>query len=199
LWTRRVLTIDCNARSVDITIRALRAEDGPSVQAIERLAGERFRDVGLDSVADDEPDTLETLARYADGGRGWVASDHAGGAVGYVLVDEIDGNAHIEQVSVRPDHQGAGVARALVERVRSWATETSRPAITLTTFAAVPWNGPLYVHLGFEVLAEDAIGPELRAVRAAETAHGLDPDTRICMRLNLGPSGPGDEEPAKAQ
>jgi hypothetical protein len=35
------------------------------------------------------------------------------------------------------------------------------------------------------VLAEDELGPELRAKRDAETAHGLDPALRVCMRRDL--------------
>ncbi len=58
-------------------------------------------------------------------------------------------------------------------------------AITLTTFAAVPWNKPLYEHLGFVVLGVDPIGPELREVQAKETRQGLDPAQRVCMRLHL--------------
>ena len=88
-------------------------------------------------------------------------------------------------VSVRPGHQGAGVGRALLDRVRDWAAATDRPALTLTTFTDVPWNRPLYEHLGFRVLAEAEIGPELQALRATEAAHGLDPATRACMRLDL--------------
>jgi predicted N-acetyltransferase YhbS len=87
---------------------------------------------------------------------------------------------------VRPDGQGTGIGRALMDRARMWAVATDRPAITLTTFADVPWNRPFYEHLGFRVLAEHELGPELRALRAMEAAHGLDPATRVCMRLEIG-------------
>jgi GNAT superfamily N-acetyltransferase len=149
------------------------------------LAGQRFREVGLGSVADDEPPSLATLAGYADDGRAWVAVDDAGTPIGYVLVDVVDGCAHVEQVSVRPDHQGGGVGRRLLDQVRAWAIETGRPALTLTTFSDVPWNRPLYEHLGFRVLSEPEIGPGLQGVRETEAAHGLDPSTRVCMRLDL--------------
>lgn len=59
-------------------------------------------------------------------------------------------------------------------------------ALTLTTFAHVPWNRPLYEHLGFQVLANEEVGPGLRAVMNTEAAHGLDPTTRVAMRLELG-------------
>jgi GNAT superfamily N-acetyltransferase len=170
---------------VTVAIHPAQPEDGEALRQIERLAGERFREVGLGAVADDEPPSLATLAAYAADQRAWVATDDAGAPIGYVLVDVVDGCAHVEQISVRPDHQGEGVGQALLGRVRAWAVETGCPALTLTTFADVPWNGPLYEHLGFRVLAEADIGPELRALRSAEAAHGLDPSTRVCMRLDL--------------
>jgi GNAT superfamily N-acetyltransferase len=168
-----------------IAVRTSRGEDGPELQEIEQLAAEQFRAVGLDTVADKEPASVDELAEYAAQGRSWVAVDAADQPVGYVLVDEVDGNAHVQEVSVRPGHQGQGVGRALLDRVRVWAIESGRSAISLTTFAEVPWNRPLYEHLGFRVLVEEEIGPELRAVREVETAHGLDPATRVCMRLDL--------------
>lgn len=167
-----------------VAVRAARVGDGPALQQLELLAGERFREVGLAEVADHAPPAVEALDGYAAAGRIWVAVDDDA-PVGYVLVEVVDGNAHIEQLSVRPDHQGRGVGRALLERVRAWAAEGDRSAITLTTFTHVPWNRPLYEHLGFRVLADPEIGPGLRAVREHETARGLDPGTRVCMRLDL--------------
>jgi GNAT superfamily N-acetyltransferase len=170
---------------MSIAIRPPSIDELPTLRAIERLAGERFRDAGLPEVADDEPPPLDVLARYAGDGRCWVAIDDAGGPIGYVLVDSVDENAHVEQVSVHPAHQGAGVGRALIERVSAWAGESGMPAVTLTTFSDVPWNAPLYRHLGFRDLGDDDLGPGLRAVRDQETAHGLDPARRVCMRLEL--------------
>ena len=165
-----------------IRIRPARADDGPALQEIERLAGVRFRDVGLPHIADAEPESIDHLAEYADAGRSWVAVDGDDRPMGYVVVDVVDGNAHIEQISVRPDSQGTGVGRVLVDEVRTWAAENGRPAITLTTFSDVPWNRPLYEHLGFTVFADNELGPELRAVRSHEATLGLDPALRVCMR-----------------
>jgi GNAT superfamily N-acetyltransferase len=168
-----------------VRIRPARNDDGPDVREIERLAGARFREVGMDAVADAEPASLEVLSGYAADGRSWVAVDESDRAVGFVVVDVVDDAAHIEQISVRPDRQGTGVGRALIDRVRVWASTTGMSAITLTTFASVPWNGPLYEHLGFAALGEGEIGAELLSIRDAETRHGLDPTLRVCMRLDL--------------
>ena len=165
-------------------VRPASPNDGLALQEIELAAGERFRDVGFAEVADDEPASIEALDRYAADGRSWLAvgDDEP---LGYVLVDVVDGNAHVEQLSVRPQSQGAGIGRALLDRVAVWAAEAGLPALTLTTFADVPWNAPLYEHLGFGVFSEDEIGPELRALRDAEADHGLDPARRVCMRRNV--------------
>ncbi len=166
-------------------IRPATPEDGPALQQIERRAGERFREIGRPEIADDEPATLGELAAYAIEGRAWVALDDHGSPIGYVLVDPVDGQAHVEQISVLPDHQGRGVGRALLGAVRRWAVEAGMAGLTLTTFRDVAWNAPLYRHLGFVELTEPEIGPELRALRAAEAAHGLDPAERVCMRLGI--------------
>ncbi|HEU0171089.1 MAG TPA: GNAT family N-acetyltransferase [Acidimicrobiales bacterium] len=129
--------------AVAIVVRPASPGDGPELQEIERSAGERFRDVGMPEIADDEPLSLEALAGYARAGRSWVALGQARTPLGYVVADVVDGDAHIEQVSVRPDHQGAGVGRALIDQVRTWALASGMEAVTLTTFRDVPWNAPL--------------------------------------------------------
>ena len=139
----------------------------------------------MHSIAEAEPASVEILAAYARQGRSWAFVDALGYPLGYVLVDEVDGNAHIAQVSVRPVAQGYGIGRLLLDRVREWASKTDKPSITLTTIMDVPWNRPLYQHLGFRVLNDAEIGPQLSALRELETAQGLDPNTRVCMRLEL--------------
>ena len=168
--------------SVTVGLRLARPEDAATLREIQRRAGEQFRRV--DEIADHEPPSVETLVGYANARRCWVAFDDDDKPIGYLLVDDVDGNAHIEQVSVEPEHQGMGVGRSLIDQARTWAKDTGRPAVTLTTFADV--HGPLYAHLGFSVLQDDEIGPELRAVRREEAERGFDDlMPRVCMRLPL--------------
>lgn len=156
------------------------------MRLIERQAGERFREVGLGHVADDEPPSIEALGRYAGAGRAWVAVDELGERVGYIVVDEVDGVCHIEQVSVRPDKQGQGLGRLLIFTAIGRSHDKGLPAsATLTTFDDVPWNRPLFEHLGFRVLAEDEMGDGLRAVRESEAGRGLDPTLRVAMRADF--------------
>ncbi len=168
--------------SVNVTIRPAVRADAPALRQVEIASGQRFREVGLDAIAHDQPPPAEVFEAYAAAGRAWVAVGPHFGTVGFVVVDVVDGAAHIEQVSVVPAHQGRGVGRALIDQVERWAGANGLPALTLTTFDHVPWNRPLYEHLGFVVLADAEIGPGLRSVMATEAAYGLAPATRVAMR-----------------
>ena len=158
-------------------IRPARPEDAEDERSVERAAGARF--------AEHEPMSADALIEYSRAGRSWVATDSEDRAVGYVVVDVVAGCAHIEQVSVHPAEQGAGLGRALVSEVERWAADQGLLAVTLTTFKDVSWNRPLYEHLGFTVMVDDELSPELRQIRDAETSRGLDPATRVCMRKRL--------------
>jgi GNAT superfamily N-acetyltransferase len=166
-------------------VRVAVERDLITIRDIEWAAGQRYRGFGLEQVADDEPASVEVLAGYANAGRAWVAVDDTDRPIGYILVDIIDHGCHIEQVSVEPAHQGRGVGRALIEEVQGWATAKGLGALTLTTFGHLPWNRPLYEHLGFRVLSQEEITPGVQAVRNGEADHGLDPDLRVVMRFDL--------------
>ena len=139
--------------------------------------------------------SLDELVVYADAGRSWVAAlqddatadgrDVTAPIVGYVLVEVVDGTAHVEQISVDPSAQGRGVAQSLLARVEEYARSNELTSLTLTTFRDVPWNAPLYQHLGFRELAPGEVGPELAALVEVEASHGLDPGQRVCMQRPL--------------
>lgn len=103
----------------------------------------------------------------------------------YLIADLVDGCVHIEQVSVRPDHGRRGVGRALLDYAATRARSEGAPALTLTTFAEVPWNAPYYRRCGFRILGEGELASGLRAIREREAAHGLDRWPRVCMRRDL--------------
>ena len=174
--------------SSQVQVRSSSRGDGERLREIERAAGQRFREVDLVAIAEDEPMSIDELADYADAGRSWVATVEVDGAahvVGYVLVDVVDGDAHVEQISVDPTVQGRGIGRALLASVDEYARANGQGAVTLTTFRDVPWNAPLYAHLGFRELDDADIGPELAALVRVEASHGLDPEQRVCMRRCL--------------
>lgn len=139
----------------------------------------------MDDVAEDEPATLAVLAGYQVDGRAWVSVDDADRPVGYALALVVDGLAHLEQLSVDPDHGRGGRGSALVEAVTAWARTHRLPAVTLSTFRDVTWNAPYYGRLGFRVLVEEELTAGLLGLRAIEADHGLDTTVRVFMRREV--------------
>jgi GNAT superfamily N-acetyltransferase len=174
--------MDARAR---VTIRAARPGDLARLVEIERAAGQTFLQLDPDLFAGHDPGTVAGLQPYADGGRAFVSVDAADRAVGYLIVDVVDGAAHIEQVSVHPDHARKGLGRALIEHAATWASARGLRSLTLTTYVDVPWNGPYYERLGFRYLTTGEETPRLRTVRERERALGLEVWPRTSMRRTL--------------
>ena len=179
-------------------VRAARSDDLPRLQEIEVAAGALFADVGLPSVADDEPPSIPVLTRYQVGGRAWVSTDDADRPVGYALALEVDGSGHLEQLSVDPAAGRQGRGAELVEVVVAWAAGRGFPALTLSTFLDVPWNAPYYERLGFRVLTEEEVTPGLLVLRQHELDAGLDVSRRGFMRREIeGADQTASPEPAR--
>ncbi|MDX6347441.1 MAG: hypothetical protein QOF84_2231 [Streptomyces sp.] len=168
-----------------MNIRAARHDDLPLLQDIERAAGIAFHAIGMPEIADDEPLPLDELARYQRAGAAWVAADGTDRPVAYLIAEPVDGGLHVEQVSVHPDSSRRGIGRTLLDHLAHHAAASRVAALTLTTFADVPWNAPYYARCGFHRLAEDALTPGLRAIRLREAAHGLDRWPRVTMRRTV--------------
>ncbi|WP_405780623.1 GNAT family N-acetyltransferase [Streptomyces sp. NBC_00859] len=166
-------------------IRAPRIDELPLLQDIERAAGRCFRDIGMPEIADDEPLPVDELARYRQTGLAWVAVDETNAPVAYLIAEHVDGDLHVEQVSVHPDWARRGIGRALLDRLADHAPAAGVSGLTLTTFAGVPWNAPYYARCGFRSLDDSGLGPGLRDIRRLEAAHGLDRWPRVCMRRDL--------------
>lgn len=110
-------------------IRAAHIDELPLLQDIERAAGECFRTIGMPEIADDEPLPLEELRGYRRAGLVWVAAEGAGTGtpVGYLLADRVDGNLHVEQVSVHPDSAHRRIGRSLLEHLAARARAEGAP------------------------------------------------------------------------
>jgi hypothetical protein len=57
-----------------VTVRTGRPDDLASLVEIERAAGETFRYLGMDLIADDDPGSVEELAPYAEPAEHWSQS-----------------------------------------------------------------------------------------------------------------------------
>lgn len=174
-------------------IREVRADELTILRDIEAAAGEVFREVGMGEIADDAPLTVDELAAYQADGRAWVDADGADRPVAYLLIQRVDASAHVEQVSVHPDHARKGRGKALLDVADQWSHQQGLTGLTLTTFETVPWNAPYYQRLGFRILQDDEMTEGLQAIRRHEARLGLDRWPRVAMRKDppeLGPQRP---------
>jgi GNAT superfamily N-acetyltransferase len=145
----------------------------------------RFVDIGLDSIAGDEPTSTALLRTHIDASTAWVAVDDIDRIVGAAWASIVDGEGHLDQLSVAVDTGRRGVGRALIEQVCTWAAAEGLDAVTLTTFRDVPFNGPFYERCGFRVIDPDLYGPQLAAIRQLECDRGIDVVPRVAMRRRL--------------
>lgn len=165
----------------DYPIRLARQDELPKLQVIEKAAAQRFRDTDQSWIVADDGMDLEQLEHWLRHGKVWVAVDSADEPVGFAIAHPIDGTAYLHELDVHPQHSRRGLGARLIDEVAMWARNCGYSAVTLATFAEIPWNAPYYRRLGFRALREQELGPGLRQVRADEAASGLDLDTRICM------------------
>ena len=168
-----------------VRIRAARRTELAFLQAIDRAAGQMFAGIGMPEVARHHWWPLPVLEDRQDAGRLWVAAAEADEPVAFSMADLVDGCLHVEQVSVHPGSARRGVGRRLLDHAASLSAAEGLPALTLTTFAHVPWNGPYYARCGFRVLDDAELTPGLRAIRQREAAAGLDRWPRVGMRGDL--------------
>ncbi|HDT6534852.1 TPA: GNAT family N-acetyltransferase [Enterobacter cloacae] len=168
---------------LNITVRPTRPGDVTALPAIERAAGQRFRDYPeLAWLAEGKVISAEQHLGYAERGLSWLAlaNDQP---VGFILAETHVSSLFIVELSVHLDWQGKGIGRRLIACVADQARKRGLASLTLTTFRDVPWNAPFYARLGFEMIT--TLTPELREKREEETAHGLAYDARCAMRLPL--------------
>jgi GNAT superfamily N-acetyltransferase len=166
------------ADSSNPSIRPVRADEIAFLPAIEAAADTMF--APFEHGAFPGPGTTQEFAAALVV---LVAGDPP---VGLCRIDAVGAGAHLEQLSVHPEHGRHGVGRALLRAGIDWAVVGGYPELTLTTFRDVPWNGPFYVSEGFV-----EIGPADDWL----VAHGLAPEepvmarygTRIVMARPLGP------------
>ncbi|OXU34988.1 GNAT family N-acetyltransferase [Enterobacter cloacae] len=168
---------------LNITVRPTRPGDVTALPAIERAAGERFRDYPeLAWLAEGDVISAEQHLDYAERGLSWLAVANEL-PVGFILAETHVSSLFIVELSVHLDWQGKGIGRRLIACVADQARKRGLASLTLTTFRDVPWNAPFYARLGFEMIT--TLTPELREKREEETAHGLAYDARCAMRLPL--------------
>ncbi len=165
-------------------IRLARPEDASAMPAIERAAGAMFARIeGFEWVAGQDAVPIDRM-------RGYIARGHSlavianGALVGFLANEPCGRDLHIREFDVHPDWQGRGVGAALLRACFIDARNSGFGAITLTTFAEVPWNAPFYRRMGFHDV-DRAEHQRLASELEREAAHGMPPGSRVAMIREL--------------
>jgi ribosomal protein S18 acetylase RimI-like enzyme len=146
-----------------------------------------FREIGMVDVAGNPPHPAASFRSAIRDRLVWVAEAEV--PVGFALVEDHGAAAHLEEIAVRRAHGRSGVGTALIRHAMSELAARGYATLTLSTFAAVPWNRPFYESLGFEVVPEGEWSPVLRRLRDSERAAGLAIGARVIMRRRLAAEG----------
>ena len=162
-----------------VAFRVARLDEIETVRAIERASAQRF--VGLmDALAADEPSPAAVLAARIEAG-GLVVAVDGDQLVGFVMFRPVETFAYVEQIDVLPAHEGRRIGAGLLDVVADRARASGLAGLSLSTFRDVPWNAPYYRRLGFVEVADAALTPGMRAIRAEHLARGLDEAARVFM------------------
>lgn len=104
-----------------------------------------------------------------------------GAVIGFAHVLDVGPIAHLEQLSVAPEHGRQGHGGRLLKAAIAEARRRGHRRMTLRTYADVPWNAPFYRRHGF---AEEQPTTDFdRSLVEVERRLGLD---RYGRRVQLG-------------
>ena len=159
-----------------------------SFPSIERAAAEMFSLKDLPLQLRSELTSMDVFQDAMRNGLLWVAVNESDAAIGFLLADIVDGNFHIKEMDVHPDHAGRGLGTKLLYCAFCAASEQNYRYITLTTFEHIQWNAPFYRRHGFTVMRERHCGKKLSAIIAEERKRGLK--NRIVMYRKVSLENP---------
>ena len=133
-----------------------------AILTLTRACGRHMRDNGIDQWDENYPDRAvilhdvetETLFAYRDGDEvlGIVVlnewQDEEYGDINWSTSDD-DKNIVVHRLAVRPDQQGKGLGRKLMDFAEQWARENEYAAIRLDTYSQNPRNQRFYLNRGY--------------------------------------------------
>ncbi len=147
-------------------VRPVRPDELPLLPELERAADTMFVSLGIGPLPG--PGTVEEFEAAL------VVLVSGDPPVGLARIDALAGGAHLEQLSVHPDHGQVGIGRALLKGACQWAAAAAYDEITLATYRDVRWNGPFYASEGFV---------EVGLVDDWYAARGLPPEAPVMTRF----------------
>ena len=162
------------------TIRRARPSEYALLPEIERAAGRAFRDRRL-APAPRPASPVSARIHRGDRASGavFVAADDDDVPVGFALTGFLDRALHIHELDVAPPHGRRGLGRRLVDAACAFAAAEGAPAVTLSTFRDIPWNGPFYAKAGFREVPRNRWTPAFHLLHHREV--GTRPSRRTAL------------------
>jgi GNAT superfamily N-acetyltransferase len=172
--------------SHDVALRTARSDELPLLRDIDDDACQLYERHGvhLAPLAESAFAAAEVArwARCLEAGDVFFALSGDGAPIGFAALRPIDGEAYLDQLSVRLSAMRRGAGKALIERACAWARDRGDGYLWLTTYDHVPFNRPMYERRGFTVVDEASWGPEI-AADVEEQRRALPfPRARVVMR-----------------
>lgn len=127
-------------------------------------------------------DEVARWARSVELGHALLAVDGAGAALGFAAVGTVDGAPYLDQLAVRVAAMRRGVGSRLLEAAADCARRMGGTCLWLTTYDHLPFNRPYYARRGYEVVPEEACGPDIRHHLEQQRRYLPEPSRRVAMR-----------------
>lgn len=152
---------------------------------LELRAAERFRESSHAYACGLPPFDGVALAHQQRAGKVWVAVNESEQPIGFAIAGRLSDEPYLCELDVEPAYGGQGIGRSLLRAVAAGARADGAASLLLSTFADIPWNGPFYARLGFEVVPLTAYTEAMHALRRNEGAQGMLLESRVIMRARL--------------
>lgn len=138
------------------SIRRATPDDAPGILDCLRRAFEPYRESYSAPAFTDTVLTPEAFEKRQSEMRVLVAADETNRIIGTIAYKASDGEGHIRGMAVSPEHQGCGVARALLDQAESDLRGLNCRSVTLDTTRPLTRAMRLYERNGFRRTGEIA-------------------------------------------
>lgn len=172
-----------------IEIEEVGPEHAPDVVEVIR-AGFGAREV-LDPPSTAPAETVASVAERLEQHGGLLAVSELG-TVGAILFDSDRGVLGLRRVSVHPDAQGRGVARALIRRAEKVAAARGIDGVSALARAELPRTVRFWNHLGYHVTSHDGVELTVTKVLSVERELTSGDQARALGRALAGVLRAGD-------
>jgi len=167
---------------MNVSIRPGSIEELGEAIAIDEDACALYEQAGLRfDIGPDHPFARAEYARWrlaASRGQLFFATSEDDQPLGLLVLGFVDGEPHLDQLSVRTAAMGRGLGTRLLSFAIEWAGSS---AIWLETYAHLPWNRSFYERHEFAVVPPESAPDGVRAFLSEQQKWLPAPEQRIAM------------------